>query len=61
LEALPPPQIAKKGFEWVNEGFKWSYKVGECNETYVAKWLLIAHFKKMHQFIVDKGNHEGGL
>jgi hypothetical protein len=46
LKALPPPQIAREGFEWVNEGSKWSYKVSECNETYVTKWLLIAHFKK---------------
>jgi hypothetical protein len=37
LEALPLLQIARKGFEWVNEGSKWFCKVGECNETYVAK------------------------
>lgn len=37
LEAFPLFQIVRKGFEWVNEGSKWSYKVGECNETYVTK------------------------
>jgi len=36
LGGPPTPQIAEKGFEWVNEGSKWSYKVSECNETYVA-------------------------
>jgi hypothetical protein len=31
------PQIARKGIKWVNEGSKWSCKVGEyCNE--ITKW-----------------------
>jgi hypothetical protein len=37
LEAFPLFQIVRKGFEWVNESSKWSYKIGECNETYVTK------------------------
>lgn len=37
LETPPLLQIVRKGLEWVNEGSKWSHKVGECNETYVAK------------------------
>jgi hypothetical protein len=27
----------------------WSYKVEKCKETYVVKWILIAHFKKVHE------------
>jgi hypothetical protein len=33
-----------------------SYKVDKCNETYVAKWELIDHVKKVDQFIIEKGN-----
>lgn len=57
MEALPLLQIARKGFEWVNESSKWSCKIGECNETYVTKWLLIAYLKKVYQLIIKKGNH----
>ncbi len=55
-EAPPPLQIAKKGVEWVKKGWKWSCKVGECKETCVVKWILTAHLKKVHEFIVEKGN-----
>jgi hypothetical protein len=55
---MPHPlfKIPKKGVEWVKKGWKWSHKVGKCKETYVVKWILITHLKKVHEFIIEKGN-----
>jgi len=30
--------------------------LNECKETYVVKWILIAHLKKLHEFIVENGD-----
>jgi len=65
LEA--PPSNCKEGVEWVKNDLKWSYKIKECKESYVAKWILTTHAKMVHHFIVEKGNlkccstHERGL
>jgi hypothetical protein len=56
LEAPSPFQIARKSVKSVKEGSKWSYKIGKCKELYVVKWILIVHLKKVHEFIVEKGN-----
>ncbi len=54
--APTPLQIAKEAVERVKKGWKRSCKVGECKETYVVKWILTTHLKKLHEFIVEKGN-----
>jgi hypothetical protein len=56
LEAPPSPQIARKGVDWVKEGSKWCCKVEECKESYATKWVLIVHLRRVHEFIVEKGN-----
>jgi hypothetical protein len=68
LEALPLPQIGRKGIEWDNYGSKWSYKGNEYIKIYATKWLLTPHLKKVYQFIIEKkGNpkcpstQEGGI
>jgi hypothetical protein len=59
LEALPLPQIGRKGIEWDNYASKWSYKVSEYIKIYATKWLLTPHLKKVYKFIIEKkGNHE---
>jgi hypothetical protein len=55
-EVPPPLQIAKRGVERVKNGWKWSCKVGECKETYVVNWIITAHLKKLHEFIIENGN-----
>jgi len=55
LEA-PPSSNCKEGIEWVKKDLKWSCKIKECKESSVAKWILIPHTKKGHDFIIEKGN-----
>jgi hypothetical protein len=55
LEAPPLRQIVRRGVKWVKKGLKWSYKVGECKELYVTKWILIVHLKRLYEFISKKG------
>ncbi len=38
------------------KGFELCCKVRKCKESYVAKWLLIAHLMMVHEFTVEKGN-----
>jgi hypothetical protein len=55
LEA-PPSSNCKEGVEWVKKDLKWLCKIKECKESYVAKWILIAHTKRVHDLIIEKGN-----
>jgi hypothetical protein len=48
-------QIGRNGIVWVKDGSKWCCKVGECGKTYVVKWLLTTHLKKVHDLIINKG------
>ncbi len=43
LEA--PPSNFKEGVEWVKKDLKWFYKIKECKESYVAKWILTTYKK----------------
>ncbi len=56
LDALPLiPQIGKDGIVWVKDGSKWCCKVGNGVKTYVVKWLLTTHLKKVHDLIINEG------
>jgi len=57
LEA-PPSSNCKEGVKWVKKDLKWSCKIKECKESYVAKSILSAHSKNMHDLIIEKGNLE---
>jgi hypothetical protein len=46
-----------KDKEWMKVGSKWKCKIGTCIVTYVAKWLLTKHLKKVHGLMAKKAKH----
>jgi hypothetical protein len=54
LALLCPPNLAWKDKEWTKVGSKRKCKVGTCNVTCCAKWLLTKHLKEVHGLVAEK-------